>query len=176
MEKRQSKVSVGTMPFDIEQIRLGSGEQLGKEGECLVTLSLHCASPWHTHRCSNLWFHTWEESHRALYLTSVSFLNLPEIWLWTGITFQTVSSQLEIYLLPTMVSAGVLWWKTDLPWGQSARAPMGRSMSKLRSDAIRSQGDAFSTQNSLKEVEWGHGASLQVIRYLGLWISSMKSS
>lgn len=46
MEKRQNEVSEENMHFDIEQIRLGRREQIGKEGSCSrVVLSLHCALP-----------------------------------------------------------------------------------------------------------------------------------
>lgn len=106
------------MHFDIEQMRLGRREQIGKEGACRrIVLSLHSALPlsgwlWHTPRCSNLQFHTREESHRAPYTISVSFPSLPKIWVWFGFTLQTVFSPLEVHLLPRIVHAG--WYDESL--------------------------------------------------------------
>lgn len=161
------------MHFDIEQIRLGHREQIGKEGACSrVVLSLHCSLPlsgwlWHTPRCSNLQFHTREESHRAPYTTSVSFPSLPKIWVWFGFTLQIVFSPLEVHLLPRIVHAGVVRWKPDPPWGKVDKMPefhwVGAWPHCNLMQSVHKRMLSISG-TSLKELESGHGASLRVIR------------
>lgn len=123
-----------------------------------------------THHLSNLWFHAREESHRVLYMTSASILNLSGTWLPLGIPFYHFSS--SAHLLSRLVSSWVAWWKMTLTWVQGIRAPLmlSRNLSGLRPVAISLHGHASNVWRVWKEVILGHGASLKVIRCLSLWV------